>query len=82
MGPQGRVITLMFVVGVILGVISYFILAYLFTLLFVAYPGIGAEQEMDVVISSGIGAVSFTLMFLFYPIYKHGVREPEAEDFR
>ncbi|MCL4335829.1 MAG: hypothetical protein M1393_00315 [Candidatus Thermoplasmatota archaeon] len=82
MDEKGRLIVTFLVVSIFIGIASYFILGYFFSTMFAGYPGIAASYDANDVMSAGIAAAAFSIMFLMYPVIKYGDNSIEGDDFR
>lgn len=82
MEEKGRLIVTFLIVSVVIGVITFFLLGYLFSIFFTGYPGVAEGQASDPAMSVGIASAAFSILFLMYPVVKKGDRDTIGEDFR
>ncbi|WP_393970767.1 hypothetical protein OXIME_000999 [Oxyplasma meridianum] len=77
-----RVVVSLLIVGVIVGVASYFLLSFLMAGFFAGDPGVQAEKILAPYMATGIAVTVFTISMLFYPVYKKGDKTHKWEDYR
>lgn len=82
MEEKGRLIVTFLVISIAIGIVAYFLLAYLFSIFFSGYPGVAEGQASDPALSAGIASGAFSIMFLMYPVFKFGDRGHEGDDYR
>lgn len=82
MHKNTKLLTMFGVVSVVVGFVSYFILAYAFSMFFVGDPGKITAENAAYFVATGIGVGFFTIASLLYPVYKKVDRSHDWEDFR
>ena len=82
MEDSTKLIASILIISIIIGIVAFFLLKFLLSTFYVAQPGISNLIEIDYVLSSGIAASAFSIIILFYPVYKKGVSNGDWEDFR
>ncbi len=82
MHKNTKLLTMFGLVSVIVGFVSYYILAYAFSNFFVGNPGTTTAYNAAYFVATGIGVGFFTIGSLIYPVYKRVDRSHDWEDFR
>ena len=82
MKEQRNIVLSILIVSIIIGVISYFVLSYEFVNYFAAQEAVNASYANAAFVSMGIASGIFSCSILFYPVFKHGVKDYEGEDYR
>lgn len=76
------VILIFFIVSVVIGVISDFLLGYAFSQFFGGDPGSQTAAIAAPYMATGIASGAFTILLLVYPVVKKADRSHNWEDFR
>ncbi|MCL4341143.1 MAG: hypothetical protein M1431_03495 [Candidatus Thermoplasmatota archaeon] len=82
MDNSAKLVATMLLVSIVIGIAAFFILGFLLGHFYVANPGISNINQIDYVVSSGIAASAFSIILLFYPVYKKGISNGDWEDYR
>lgn len=77
-----KVMTIFGVISTIVGLISFYVLSYAFSNYFVGNPGKITAENATYFVATGIAVGFFTIAVLIYPVYKHGDRSHDWEDYR
>ncbi len=82
MDDSKKLIASILIVSIIIGLAAFFLLKFLLSTFYVANPGLSNLLQIDYVVSAGIAASAFSIIILFYPVYKHGISNGDWEDYR
>ncbi len=83
MGDGTTVVLLIFAVSVIIGVVSGVIIYNLYLGFYGGNPGLSDVDFTASFLATGVAAAAFTIMLLFYPVVKKGVKiGSEGDDYR